>query len=89
MFQHGTHRPAFTIPPRLADIEAMAERALGAIPARLRGAHAENSEALAPIVAEALRPGDAVLVKGSLGSRMKVIVDAIEAISVVEKRVNS
>ena len=36
MFQHGTHRPAFTIPPRLADIEARAERALGAIPARLR-----------------------------------------------------
>jgi len=36
MLQHDTRRPAFTIPPRLADIEAMAERALGAIPARLR-----------------------------------------------------
>jgi UDP-N-acetylmuramoyl-tripeptide--D-alanyl-D-alanine ligase len=46
-------------------------------PAR-RGAHAPDSAALAPIVAGALRPGDAVLVKGSLGSKMKIIVDAIE-----------
>jgi acetylglutamate kinase len=36
MLQHGTYRPAFTTPPDLADIEAMAERALAAIPARLR-----------------------------------------------------
>jgi UDP-N-acetylmuramoyl-tripeptide--D-alanyl-D-alanine ligase len=34
---------------------------------------------LAPVVLDALRPGDAVLVKGSLGSRMKKIVDALEA----------
>jgi UDP-N-acetylmuramoyl-tripeptide--D-alanyl-D-alanine ligase len=43
-----------------------------------RGAHAANSAALAPIVASNLRAGDAVLVKGSLGSRMKVIVDTLE-----------
>lgn len=36
MFQHGTRRPGFTTPPDIADIEALAERALGAIPARLR-----------------------------------------------------
>ncbi len=36
MLQHGARRPAFTTPPDLADIEALAERALGAIPARLR-----------------------------------------------------
>jgi UDP-N-acetylmuramoyl-tripeptide--D-alanyl-D-alanine ligase len=30
-------------------------------------------------VADAVRPGDAVLVKGSLGSRMRLIVDALEA----------
>jgi len=47
------------------------------LPADRRGAHAEDSAALAPLVAAALRPGDAVLVKGSLGSRMKLIVDAI------------
>jgi UDP-N-acetylmuramyl pentapeptide synthase len=30
-------------------------------------------------VAAAVRPGDAVLVKGSLGSRMKLVVQALEA----------
>jgi UDP-N-acetylmuramoyl-tripeptide--D-alanyl-D-alanine ligase len=43
-----------------------------------RGAHADDSAALAPMVAAALRADDAVLVKGSLGSRMKQVVDAIE-----------
>ena len=43
-----------------------------------RGAHADDAEALAPIVAAAVQPGDAVLVKGSLGSRMKVVVQALE-----------
>ena len=49
-----------------------------AVPASMRGAHAEDSAALAPIVAEAVRAGDAVLVKGSLGSRMAVVVRALE-----------
>jgi len=43
-----------------------------------RGAHAANSAALAPIVAGGLRAGDAVLVKGSLGSRMRLIVETLE-----------
>lgn len=50
-----------------------------AVPARLRGAHAPNAAALAPVVAAAVAPGDAVLVKGSLGSRMRTVVQAIEA----------
>ena len=49
------------------------------VPPGLRGAHAGDAEALAPIVAGAVRPGDAVLVKGSLGSRMRVVVRALEA----------
>ena len=42
-----------------------------------RGAHAADSAALASIVNRDLRAGDAVLVKGSLGSRMRLVVDAI------------
>ena len=49
-----------------------------AVPARLRGAWAEDAAALAPAVAADLRAGDAVLVKGSLGSRMARIVAALE-----------
>jgi hypothetical protein len=40
---------------------------------------AADSAALAPIVARAARPGDAILVKGSLGSRMKRVVAALDA----------
>jgi UDP-N-acetylmuramoyl-tripeptide--D-alanyl-D-alanine ligase len=49
-----------------------------AVPAAVRGAHAADSSALAPMVAGALRRGDAILVKGSLGSGMKRVVEAIE-----------
>ena len=50
-----------------------------AVPGHQRGALAADSATLAPIVAEAVRPGDAVLIKGSLGSRMRVIVAGLEA----------
>lgn len=49
-----------------------------AVPEWLHAAHAEDSAALAPLVVESLRPDDTVLVKGSLGSRMKTVVSAIE-----------
>ncbi len=51
-----------------------------ALPAARRGAHAENSAALVPHLAAALRPGDVVTVKGSLGSKMKPVVEAIMAL---------
>lgn len=50
-----------------------------ALPEAKRGALAPDSAALAPIVREALRPGDVVLVKGALGSRMAVVVQALTA----------
>ena len=49
-----------------------------ALPASRRGAYAEDSAALAPKLTAAVRPGDTVLVKGSLGSRMAVIVEALK-----------
>ena len=49
-----------------------------ALPKERRGAYAETSAALAPKLASALKPGDTVLVKGSLGSRMAVIVEALK-----------
>lgn len=50
-----------------------------ALPEERRGAHRESSEELAPLVREAVRPGDVILVKGSLGSRMAVVVRALAA----------
>ena len=51
-----------------------------ALPVAIRGAHEANSAALAPRLAAEIRPGDIVLVKGSLGSRMAVIVQALRAL---------
>jgi UDP-N-acetylmuramoyl-tripeptide--D-alanyl-D-alanine ligase len=51
-----------------------------AMPDSVRRFHAVDSAALAPVVAAALRNGDAVLVKGSLGSGMKRVVTALESV---------
>jgi UDP-N-acetylmuramoyl-tripeptide--D-alanyl-D-alanine ligase len=49
-----------------------------ALPASRRGAYAENSAALkAPLLA-ALKSGDTVLVKGSFGSKMSLIIEALK-----------
>lgn len=44
-----------------------------------RGAYAENSEGLRDVLLKGLRPGDVVMIKGSLGSRMGPLVEAIRA----------
>ena len=49
-----------------------------AVPAAIRVAHTRDSSALAPILARAVTAGDAILIKGSLGSRMKLVVAALE-----------
>ena len=46
-----------------------------------RGVHRPDSTALAGEFAAAIRAGDVVAVKGSLGSKMKIVVDAIVAAS--------
>jgi UDP-N-acetylmuramoyl-tripeptide--D-alanyl-D-alanine ligase len=50
-----------------------------ALPAKNRGAYAEKSAELAPELLRCLRKGDVVLVKGSFGSRMSVIIEALRA----------
>jgi UDP-N-acetylmuramoyl-tripeptide--D-alanyl-D-alanine ligase len=50
-----------------------------ALPAHRRGAHAESARALLPILQAELKDGDTLLVKGSLGSAMGQIVDALAA----------
>ena len=46
-----------------------------------KGAYGADSAAIAGEVAAALRAGDVIAVKGSLGSKMKIVVDAILAAS--------
>jgi UDP-N-acetylmuramoyl-tripeptide--D-alanyl-D-alanine ligase len=50
-----------------------------ALPATRRGAYAETSQDLEEAVLRDVRGGDVVMVKGSLGSRMMPLVDAIKA----------
>ena len=49
-----------------------------ALPETMRGAYRATSRELAPVVVQSLRHRDLVLVKGSHGSRMELLVDAIE-----------
>jgi len=48
------------------------------LPSPRRGAWAENSAELKPRVLAALAAGDTVLVKGSNGSRMSLIIEALK-----------
>ena len=47
------------------------------LPANRQGAHKDTSQDLAQIVPDVLVPGDVVMVKGSLGSKMGVVVEAL------------
>jgi UDP-N-acetylmuramoyl-tripeptide--D-alanyl-D-alanine ligase len=50
-----------------------------ALPAKHRGNYAETSAELASEIMHSLKKGDVVLVKGSFGSRMSVIIEALRA----------
>ena len=54
-----------------------------ALPTAMRGAHAADSATLAPLVTAAVRAGDVVSVKGSAGSRMGVVVEALRGLDAV------
>jgi UDP-N-acetylmuramoyl-tripeptide--D-alanyl-D-alanine ligase len=49
------------------------------LPVEIQGAHMPDAALLGPVVKAALRAGDCVLVKGSLGSRMRDVVAILES----------
>ncbi|MGY8605175.1 UDP-N-acetylmuramoyl-tripeptide--D-alanyl-D-alanine ligase [Gluconobacter cerinus] len=49
-----------------------------ALPETVRGGYAPDASSLAPLLCDALRPGDLLLVKGSLGSRMRDVIAALD-----------
>ncbi|ODR93818.1 hypothetical protein AUC70_09250 [Methyloceanibacter stevinii] len=49
-----------------------------AVPKERRGAYAKTSEELAPVLLSSVQPGDIVMVKGSLGSRMAPLVEGLK-----------
>jgi UDP-N-acetylmuramoyl-tripeptide--D-alanyl-D-alanine ligase len=49
-----------------------------ALPTSRRGAYAKTAEELLPRLLDAVGPGDAIMVKGSLGSRMAPLVEALK-----------
>jgi UDP-N-acetylmuramoyl-tripeptide--D-alanyl-D-alanine ligase len=49
-----------------------------ALPSNRRGGYAETAAELEPALLGAVRDGDVVMVKGSLGSKMGPIVKALE-----------
>ncbi len=51
-----------------------------ALPENLRGAWCQNSDELAGCVSDAITAGDVVMVKGSHGSRMDLVVNALRAL---------
>ncbi len=60
----------FAAGPRMAAL-------MEALPQSRRGGYAEDADALIPIIAGSLRAGDVVLVKGSNGSKMSRVVNAL------------
>jgi UDP-N-acetylmuramoyl-tripeptide--D-alanyl-D-alanine ligase len=57
---------------------ALMENLVAALPKARVAAHAATSSALAGAVCAAVRPGDAIMVKGSLSTGMGVIVKALK-----------
>jgi UDP-N-acetylmuramoyl-tripeptide--D-alanyl-D-alanine ligase len=49
-----------------------------ALPETCQGGYAKTAEKLAPLLTEGVRPGDMVMIKGSFGSRMAPLVEALQ-----------
>ena len=64
----------FTCGPAMASLD-------GALPSGLRGGHASDSNALIPLVTASVAEEDVVLVKGSAGSRMGLVSEALKGLA--------
>lgn len=62
------------------DMAGLADRLRGEVEVH----HAPDSRTLTPVVMQAIWGGDVVLVKGSLGSRMAVIVEALKSLEAAD-----
>ena len=60
-------------------VGALMSHLYAALPNHLRAGQAESSADLLPALRVALQPGDVVLIKGSLGINMRILVDALKA----------
>ncbi len=87
MLELGEHGPALhlALGPAVAEsvdllhtVGPLMGAMLASLPVGLRGHAAPDSSSLAPLMRAALRAGDAVLVKGSLGMRMATIIHALD-----------
>lgn len=56
------------------------------LPPDWRGAHTKDSQELATLVAAAVRPGDVILVKGSKGSKMTYVLQALQALELPQTK---
>lgn len=55
----------------------MMESLYNVLPTSMQGAYAQDADTLGSLLLLAIQPGDAVLVKGSLGIKMAIIVEAL------------
>ncbi len=56
------------------------------LPPDWRGAHTKESQELAGLVAAAVKPGDVILIKGSKGSKMPYVLQALQALALPQTK---
>lgn len=56
-----------------------------ALPEHMQGHHCASSRQLSDVVCQAVRPGDVVMVKGSAGSRMALVVNDLKALGHIQQ----
>lgn len=90
MLELGEHGPKLhadlALPLKAANVDlvytcgTLMKNLYDKLPREQQGAHRANSMELAEIVPDVLVPGDVVMVKGSYGSKMRLVVEALRAL---------